>query len=153
MTDTFEEKLELGIKGEDIAYSYLIRKYSQVGDLRNQRHEVAGGPRLLGTEGTTILPDFSVYSKYNGAFAVDVKVKTSLYPVKGKRCFTVDNKYEHYKRAVQIMRLDYLAMIFIYEGRMYFYKDSDLFDKTNFDMQQSTGWVYCFEFDKDKWIY
>jgi hypothetical protein len=85
-----------------------------------------------------------------GNFAVDVKVKTSVYPVNGKRCFTVDNKYEQYKRVVQVKKLDFLAIIFIYEGRLYFYKDSDCCGVTQFRNQHGSGNVYLFELDKGK---
>ncbi len=150
---TFEEKLAKGTAGEDIVYDYLIRNCGYVEDLRKEKLDKYGGPRLRGTEGSIVLPDFSVYTKHKGAFAVDVKVKTSLYPVNGKKCFTVDNKFEQYKRAVQIKRLDYLMIIFIYEGKMYFYKDSDCCGTTTFNNQHGNGLVYCFEFDEKKWVY
>lgn len=146
----FEEKLAQGTEGEDIVYNYLIKNNSFVEDLRKQKHEDRSGPRLRGTEGTLVLPDFAVYNKspLKGNFAVDSKVKSSIYPVNGKICFTVDNKYEQYKRAVQVKKLDYLMIVFIYEKRMYFYKDTECVGITVFNNKYSTGNVYLFEFNK-----
>ncbi len=148
----FEESLQMGISAEDIAYSYLIQNNSLVQDLRQQKHGEFSGPILTGTEGTVKLPDFVVYNKNprKGNFAVDVKAKSSIYPVNGKKCFTVDNKFEDYKRSVQVMKLDFLLIIFYYNGRMYFYKDEDLTCTTNFGNEYSTGSVYCFEYDDSR---
>ena len=151
--DKFRENLEMGIRAEDVAYSYLIRKYSLVEDMRQQKHGEFAGPRLVGTEGKVILPDFGVYTKFEGAFLVDVKAKASLYPYLGKQCFTIDNKFEDYKRAVQIKRLDYLAIIFSFKDRMYLYKDTDCIGYQFVDNEYSRGNVYYFEFDKRKGVY
>jgi hypothetical protein len=150
--DDFEEKLAIGIAGEDIAYSYLIRNNSFVEDLRNKVHDNGIGPRLKGTEGSLVSPDFAVYNKdpRKGNYLVDVKVKSYIYPVNGKMCFTVDNKFEQYIRVTQIKKLDFLMLIFIYEDRMYFYKDSDLTCTTTFANGFSDGLVYCFEHNKNK---
>lgn len=154
-SDDFEEKLAIGIAGEEIVYPWLKERNSFVQDMRYQTHEERSGPRLEGTEGKLVLPDFGVWNKNpnKGNFLVDVKVKTSIYPVNGKMCFTVDKKYEDYKRCVQIFKMDYLMMIFIYEGRMYLYKDSDLSFRTIFVNQYGTGFVYCFEHDKKRITY
>ena len=144
------------MSGEDKVYDYLIRHHSLVEDSRSQVHGNGAGPRLVGTEGKVIQPDFCVYNKPGsgrGNFAVDVKVKSSLYPFNGKKCFTVDNKYEDYKRVVQIKGLDYLAIIFLYENRMHFYKDSDCIGNKFFNNEHGTGSVYFFEYDKSKVIY
>jgi hypothetical protein len=148
----FEENLAVGEAGEDIVYSYLVANNSFVEDLRKQKRSEGGGPRLKGTEGSLVSPDFAVYNKNpkKGNFAVDAKVKTSIYPVYGKKCFTVDSKYEQYKRVVQVKKLDFLMIVFIYEGRMYFYKDTECSGITTFRNQYSTGNVYLFEFDKSK---
>jgi len=151
--EKFREKLEMGIKAENVAYSYMIKHYGFVEDLRQQKHGEFAGPRLVGTEGRVILPDFLVYTKEKGAFAVDVKAKTYLYPFEGKQCFTVDNKFEEYKRAVQIKRLDYLALIFSYKDRMYFYKDTDCIGSQYLDNEYGSGMVYYFEFDKRRLTY
>lgn len=151
--DEFEEKLKMGVKAENVVYSYLIKHYGFVEDLRQQKHGEFVGPSLVGTEGKVILPDFAVYTKEKGAFAIDVKAKTSLYPFEGKQCFTVDSKFEDYKRAVQIKRLDFLAIIFLFKDRMYFYKDSDCIGSKYLDNEYGSGWVYYFEFDKKRMTY
>lgn len=148
----FAEKLEIGTAGEDLVYPWLVKHNSLVQDMRYQKHEKGSGPRLKGTEGSVVLPDFAVWNKNpdKGNFAVDVKVKTDIYPVNGRKCFTVDRKYEDYRRCVQVMKLDFLMMLFIYDGRFYVYKDSDLFCTTVYNNQYSNGTVYCFEYDKIK---
>lgn len=150
--NVFQKNLEMGTVGEDTVYSWLKDTNSLVQDMRYQKHGKASGPRLEGTEGRVILPDFAVWNKNpaKGNFLVDVKVKSSVYPVNGKRCFTVDSKFEDYVRCVEIMKLDYLQIIFIYDNRLYVYKDSDCCGTTRFDNQFSTGDIYLFEYDKSK---
>lgn len=151
----FNKQLAIGEAGEDIVYDYLVSHNSYVEDLRKQKRNVGGGPRLRGTEGSIVSPDFAVYNKNpaKGSYAVDAKVKTSIYPVSGKMCFTVDDKIAQYRIATQIKKLDYLAIIFIYNQRMYFYKDTDCCGRTTFSNQFGSGFVYCFEFDAKKIIY
>jgi len=148
----FQENLAIGIAGEDIVYDYLVANNSYVHDHRKETHQDNKGPRLRGTEGELVLPDFSVRNKSErkGNFAVDAKVKNSVYTVNGKVCFTVDNKYEQYKTATQILKLDYLALVFIYKNRMYFYKDEDCIGTTRFNNQYSKGLVYLFEYDEKR---
>jgi hypothetical protein len=148
----FKENLAIGTAGEDIVYDYLVANNSFVHDHRKENHDDRKGPRLKGTEGELVLPDFSVRNKSErkGSFSVDSKVKTSVYTVKGKKCFTVDNKFEQYKLATQILKLDYLMMVFLHDGRMYFYKEDEYFDTTTFANQYSTGLVYLFEYDEKK---
>jgi hypothetical protein len=148
----FQEKLNLGKTGEDKAYTYLRENNHYVDDNRRQRYEDGGGPRLLGTRGMIVLPDFTVYNIDGDNFAVDVKVKNRVYLIDGKFHFTVDKKFEDYLKAVQIKKLDYLALLFVYKDKMYFYKDSDLFGTHKYDNDYSTGDVYLFEFDKSKII-
>lgn len=150
--DKFNECLEIGKGGEDLVYGYLRERNHYVDDNRRQRYEDGGGPRLLGTKGKTVLPDFTVYNIGSDSYALDVKVKNKVYLIDGKFYFTVDNKYEDYLRAVQIKRLDYLAFIFIYKEKMYFYKDVDLARTHQYNNDYSDGLVYCFEFDKSKII-
>lgn len=140
----------MGIEAENIAYSYLIKNFGFVEDLRQQKHGEYSGPCLRGTEGRVVLPDFAVYTKFNGAFAVDVKAKTSLYLYNGKKCFTVDQKFEDYKRSVQIKRLDYLAIVFFFRGRMYFYRDTDCIGSQYVSNDYGQGQVYYFEYDKKR---
>lgn len=153
--ELFQEKLAMGIAGEDIVYPWLKRNNSLVQDMRYQKHEKGSGPRLEGTEGKIVLPDFGVWNKseLKGNFLVDVKVKKDIYPVNGKMCFTVDRKYEEYLRCVQVMKMDYLMLVFVYNDRMHVYKDSDLTCVTTFKNQYSNGNVYCFEYDKTRVAY
>ena len=154
--DNFLEKLQMGTSAENIVYDYLKSKNSFVEDLRQQKHGEFAGPCMCGTEGKVILPDFIVYNKIcsKGTYAVDVKSKNSLYPINGMMCFTVDDKYEHYKRAVELKRLDYLAIIFFLDNRMYMYKDSDCKGMHQYAPNNyGNGRVYYFEFDKSKQVY
>lgn len=151
--EQFEESLALGISGENTVYSYLIANHGLVEDNRSQVHGQGAGPKLIGTEGKIIQPDFCVYNKPGspkGRFAVDVKVKNSRYWFKGKQCFTVDSKIEDYKRVVQIKNLDYLMIVFVFEGKMYFYKDSDSIGREWKTNAYGTGYVYYFEYDESK---
>lgn len=154
--EEFQKSLAVGLAGEDIVYKYLIENYGLVEDNRSQVHEKGSGPRLVGTEGRIVLPDFCVYNKPGspkGRFAVDAKVKTSLYPFDGKQCFTVDKKFEDYKRIVEIKHLDYLAIIFLYKDKMYFYRDNECIGHKFMDNKYGRGNVYYFEFDDKKVIY
>jgi len=150
--EEFQEKLAIGIAGEDIVYPWLKANNSLVQDMRYQKHEKYSGPRLEGTEGKIVLPDFAVWNKNpnKGNFLVDVKVKTDIYPVNGKKCFTVDKKFEDYKRCVQVMNMNFLKVIFIYEGKFYVYKDTDIFTTTTYNNQYGSGTVYCFEHNINK---
>ena len=146
----------MGIDAENIVYTYLVAHNSYVEDLRQQKHGEFAGPRLHGTEGKVVLPDFAVYNKNpgKGTYLVDVKSKNSIYPINNMKCFTVDDKYEQYKKATEIKRMDYLAIIFFYEDRMYMYKDSDCKGMHQYSPSQyGNGRVYYFEFDKLKIIY
>jgi hypothetical protein len=155
MPNNFQQQLEMGKEGEDIVYEYLSENNSLVEDNRSKNYLNNKGPRLIGTDGSLVLPDFVVYNKNpkKGNYAIDVKVKNSLYTINGKKCFTVDRKFEDYKRVVQIRKLDFLAIIFMFEGRLYFYKDSDVFDTYNFNNEYSKGPVYLFEYNRNKQIY
>lgn len=151
--DRFAKSLELGLAAENVVYDYLVQNNSLVQDLRQQKHKEHIGPRLVGTEGSIVLPDFAVYNKNpnKGTFAVDVKYKKSIYPALGKQCFTVDDKFTQYLRATQVMRLDFLMIIFYYNNRMYFYKDSDMIGTTTFDNKTyGGGLIYCFEHDESR---
>lgn len=151
--EQFQASLAVGIAGEDTVYEYLVKNFGLVEDTRNQIHGEGYGPRMLGTEGKVIQPDFCVYNKPGnpkGRFAVDVKVKSSLYPFKGKQCFTVDKKFEDYKRIVQIKSLDFLMIVFVYENNLYFYKDSDCIGHKFMSNDYGHGNVYYFEHDKSK---
>ena len=154
--EEFSERLAMGISAENIAYDYLRRKNSYVEDLRQQKHGEFSGPCLCGTEGKVVLPDFIVYNKNptKGTYAVEVKSKNKLYPIDRKMCFTVDDKYEQYIKAVELKRLDYLAMLFFLGDRMYLYKDSDCLGMHQYPLNKyGNGRVYHFEFDKTKIVY
>jgi hypothetical protein len=151
--EKFQENLAIGIAGEDSVYEYLILNNGLVEDSRSQSHGDGAGPRLIGTEGKIISPDFCVYNKPGspkGRFAVDVKVKSSLYPFKDKKCFTVDKKFEDYKRIVSLKCLDYLCIVFVYKNKMYFYKDSDVVGSKYITNEYGSGNVYYFEYDESK---
>ena len=62
-SDNFQEKLEMGTAGEDIVYPWLKQNNSLVQDMRYQKHEKGTGPRLEGTDGNVVLPDFGVWNK------------------------------------------------------------------------------------------
>lgn len=146
----FHQNLAEGIKGEDAVYNYLVGTNSYVEDTRHQKYEVGGGPKMRGREGTVTLPDFVVYDKYKGNYAVDVKVKKSIYKVQDQLCFTVDYKYQQYLQAVALKRLDYLVLAFVYQNQLYWYTNSDMSFTTVFDNQYSSGAVYCFVHDTAK---
>ena len=146
----FHQNLADGTKGEDAVYKYLVESNSYVEDTRHQKYESGSGPKLRGIEGTVTLPDFVVYDKYKGNYAVDVKVKNSVYAVAGQMCFTVDYKYLHYLKAVELKRLDYLVLAFVYQNQLYWYTNNDLAGTTVFDNHYSRGSVYCFAYDTAK---
>ena len=151
--EDFQEKLAIGIAGENSVYEYLINNFGLVEDTRSQKHGEGCGPKLVGTEGRVTQPDFCVYNKPGspkGRFAVDAKVKTSLYYFKGKDCFSVDNKFEDYKRIVQIKQLDYLLIAFVYNNKIFFYKDSDCIGSEFRSNEYTHGLVYYFEYDESK---
>lgn len=153
--DDFQKSIEIGTAAEDIVYSYLRNNNSFVQDIRRQTHEDFTGPRLKGTEGELVLPDFAVYNKNpnKGNFAVDVKFKSSVYTINGKKCFTVDNKFEDYRLATQVLKLDFLMIVFMFKDRMYFYRESDYIGTTIFKNQYGRGNVYLFEFDSKRITY
>ena len=47
--------------------------------MRYQTHDKGTGPRLEGTSGSVILPDFAFYDKFKGKCLLDVKHKTKNY--------------------------------------------------------------------------
>ena len=152
----FQASLDMGTAAEEIVYSYLIRNHSLVQDMRKQVHEDYKGPRLVGTEGEYVLPDFGVTNKdpRKGNFLIDVKAKTRTYPVKGKECFTVDRKYEQYKAVREILRYDFLMMAFLFENRMYFYHESECCGTHQFRPNQfGDGFVYLFPYEGKKPTY
>ncbi len=152
----FKERLAMGIDAENIAYPYLKANNSYVEDLRQQKHGEFAGPRLCGTEGVLVLPDFLVYNKntVKGSFAVDVKSKKRTYPINGKECFTVDDKFEQYKLAAEVKRLDYLAILFLLDGRMYMYKATDCLGMIQYPPgPNGNGRTFYFEFNKRKMVY
>ena len=151
---TFEEKLAIGTEGEDIVYDLLVARNRWVMDCRSMNHGVGYGPRLKGTEGTAALPDFIVKNKKpKESYAVDAKVKSKLYDIRGKLCFSVDKKLDQYRKVAQLFELDYVAIIFVYDNKLYMYKDTEFCDTTEYNNEYGTGTVYFFEFDSKKQIY
>lgn len=151
--EKFRASLVLGEIAEEAVLAYLLNNNSLVQDMRKQAHEDNKGPRLRGTEGEIVLPDFSAYNKNpaKGKFAIDAKYKNSVYTVNGVKCFTVDDKYEDYKLATQILGLDFLMMAFMFEDRLYFYKDVECIGVTQFSPNgYGNGKAYLFEYNKSK---
>ncbi len=144
MTDEeFQENLRLGTAAEDKVYSYLRMNYSFVQDMRYQKHEKGTGPRLEGTTGSLILPDFAYYDRYKGKGLLDVKYKASKF-------FTVDDyKYRDYLECAGIMNLVNLLLVFVYEDEMYFYNSSEATGPRTFNNSYGKA-AYIFEFDKSK---
>jgi len=148
--ETFEAALEVGTKAEDIVYAWLKSIYSYVQDTRYQTRKEGTGPRLEGTSGSVILPDFIIYDRFKGKHAVDVKAKTSAYFIEGGRYFTVDSyKFDHYMKTVELMGLDGLYIIFVFEDELYLYTHEDMVRRHSF--ANSYGKVAClFDYDKTK---
>ena len=144
----FTKKLAMGVWGEEQVFPWLLSNGYTVEDCRRQNYKDGGGPRMISNDVSLALPDFIVY-KGPVAFAIDVKVKSSTYPLDGP-CFTVDKKFEDYLKVTTLRRLDYLAMIFIYNNRFYMYKDSDVAGVTQYNNEHSQGNVYYFKYDKTK---
>lgn len=148
--EEFQETLAIGTAGEDTVYEWLKANYSLVQDVRYQTHNKGTGPRLAGKEGSIILPDFVVYDKFKGCFSVDVKVKTSVYKINGKKYFTVDDyKFRDYLKCNEIMNLDYLMLIFIIENRFHLYTDTEHKGTHIFNNNYGKA-AYLFEYDKSK---
>lgn len=154
--EEFQSSLALGLAAEEIVYGYLKSNNSYVQDMRKQTHEDNRGPRLSGTEGELVLPDFGVTNKdpKKGNFLIDAKFKNSVYTINGVKCFTVDRKYEQYKRVVQVLRYEYLVMAFVFDDRMYFYRDTECSGNHRYTPNQyGDGLVYLFPFDGKKPTY
>lgn len=146
----FENALNIGIAAENRIYYWLRNNYAYVQDTRYQRHEKGTGPRLEGQLGSLILPDFIVYDRFAGNIAIDVKHKTSVYPIDGKLYFTVDDyKLDDYLTAAQIMRLDSLCLIFYYKDEIYMYNAADVVGRHRFNNSYGKH-AYLFEYDRSK---
>jgi hypothetical protein len=144
MTDEeFQENLRLGIAAEDKVYSYLRMNCSLVQDMRYQTHDKGTGPRLEGTSGTVILPDFAYYDRFKGRWLLDVKHKTKSF-------FTVDDyKFRDYKRCVELMGCVGLILVFVYEDEMYFYDSSEATGPRVFNNEFGNA-AYVFNVDRTK---
>lgn len=141
--EEFQENLRLGTNAEDKVYSYLRMNYSFVQDMRYQKHEKGTGPRLEGTTGSLILPDFAFYDRYKGKGLLDVKYKASKF-------FTVDDyKYRNYLECAGIMNLVNLMLVFVYDGEMYFYDSAEAEGPKTFNNSYGKA-AYIFNFDKSK---
>jgi hypothetical protein len=144
MTDEeFQENLRLGTAAEDKVYSYLRMNYSFIQDMRYQKHEKGTGPRLEGTTGSLILPDFAFYDRYKGKGLLDVKYKASKF-------FTVDDyKYRDYLECTGIMNLATLLLVFVYEDEMYFYDSNEATGPRTFNNSYGKA-AYVFEYNRSK---
>ena len=133
IADDFATKLDVGIRVEDSVYQLLISRHQYVQDCRYQRRERNMGPRLCGRNGRLIMPDFVVYDD-DVAMAVDVKFKTSIYPIGGVLCFTVDySKLLDYLEAARVMRLDGVWLMFVYNGGTYRYTATQMHGRHSFN--------------------
>ena len=148
--EKFYEALARGMEAENYVYEWLKLNFAWVQDSRYQNlADKDSGPRLEGKAGSLILPDFVVYDQYKGNFAVDVKSKSAVYPISGKTYFTVDAyKFDHYRRCVQLMRLDYLVVIFMYESELYWYECRDALPPKHTFGNVYGDSAYLFEFDR-----
>ena len=154
--EAFQEALRLGIIAEEIVYEYLKNNNSFVQDMRKQTHEDNRGPRLIGTDGELVLPDFGVSNKdpSKGHYLIDAKYKSSVYTIKGVKYFTVDRKYEQYKRVKDVLRYDFLKMAFLFEDRMYIYHENECTGTHQFKPNSyGDGLVYLFQFNGKKPTY
>lgn len=154
--EEFQEALELGFKAEEIVYAFLKGHNSLVQDMRKQTHEDNKGPRLIGTDGELVLPDFGVSNKdpAKGHYLIDAKYKNSVYTIRSVRYFTVDRKYEQYKRVREILRYDFLKMAFVFEDRMYIYHENECSGTHQFRPNKyGDGFVYLFPYDGKKFTY
>lgn len=144
MTDEeFEENLRLGTIAEDKVFSYLRMNYACVQDMRYQKHEKGSGPRLEGTIGSLILPDFAYYDRFKGKGLLDVKYKA-------KNFFTVDDyKFRDYQECAGIMNLEALLLVFVYKDEMYFYNSKEATGPISFNNEYGKA-AYVFPFDKNR---
>lgn len=153
-TQRFNQSLAIGLVGEEAVLPWLEKNNEIVLDNRLEKHK-KGGPRTTGTYTSLAKPDFIVYNPYTTGvkYAIDVKTKTKdPYTVNNRMCFTVDKKFEEYLKLTEIMALDFLAIIFVWKGHLYFYKDTDVVDTCEYNNEYGTGTVYLFEYDKKKVI-
>ena len=139
----FRENLRIGKIAEDKAYAWLKLHYSFVQDMRYQTHDEKTGPRLEGTSGSIILPDFAFYDKFKGKKLLDVKHKS-------KPRFTVtDYQMRDYLRCVDLLNAEGLVLCFDYEDEMYFYNSEEKTGPIIFD--NGFGYAaYEFEFSRSK---
>ena len=151
MTDElFEKSLAIGTAAEDIVYEWLKMNYAFVQDCRYQTRDKGKGPRLDGLSGSLVLPDFIVYDRYKGKFAIDVKFKSSIYPINGKKYFTVDDyKFRDYCQCVQLMNLDKMSVLFVHEDKFYMYDSTENKGIHRFDNTFGKA-AYLFEHDASK---
>lgn len=145
----FEETLARGIEAEDQVYTWLKMHYSYVQDMRYQVHGKSSGPRLEGQYGYIVLPDFAIYDRFFGNILVDVKAKTSVYTINGKKYFTVDDKFDDYNKCVGLLRADKLMLVFVYNNKMYFYDADENKGIHKFDNTYGKN-AYLFEYSESK---
>ena len=147
----FEEKLAVGTAAEDFVYEWLKQNYGLVQDTRFQTRDKGVGPRLSGKEKSIILPDFIIYDKFNGKWAVDVKSKTSVYTIDGAKYFTVDDyKFDDYMKCVEIMELSGLLLIFKFDNDLYVYKHNEKRAYKHWFNNVHGNGAYLFEYDRKK---
>lgn len=146
----FEKNLAAGTKAEDEVYAWLKSTYGFVQDMRFQTREKGTGPRLEGMGGSIILPDFAVYDGFRGKKLLDVKAKSSVYKINGKDYFTVDDyKFRDYLRCVDLMKLEGLLLLFVFNQKFYIYEAEENKGTHTFDNNYGKQAI-LFEYDKSK---
>jgi hypothetical protein len=141
--EEFQENLRIGTEAENKVYAWLRMNYSFVQDMRYQKHEKGTGPRLEGLGGSVVLPDFAYYDKIQGNYLLDVKYKSKNY-------FTVDEyKMRDYLKAVDLLGMDGLLLVFVFQNEMYFYDSLEKQGPVAFNNSYGTS-AYTFRFDKLK---
>lgn len=146
----FEKSLAVGTAAEDIVYEWLKTNYAFVQDARYQTRDKGKGPRLEGLGGSIVIPDFIVYDAYKGKMAIDVKFKTSVYPINGKKYFTVDDyKFRDYLRCTQLMNLDGMLFLFVHDNKFFVYNSDENEGIHRFDNTFGKG-AFLFEYDTSK---
>lgn len=145
--EKFQEKLEMGTKAENLVKAWVEKKYEHIVDLRYQKH-AKGGPRITGTTGSFVLPDFAVYDQ-TGNFLIDVKAKSRVNLIDGIHYFTVDPKLNDYLECTRIMNMDSCKIMFVYDNRKFMYDSAEWSAKHDFN-NEFGSWAYIYRYDKNK---
>jgi hypothetical protein len=146
----FERNLAAGTKAEDTVYAWLKMTYGYVQDMRYQTRDKGTGPRLEGQAGSVILPDFAVYDEFRGKKLLDVKLKNKVCRIDGKDYFAIDlYKFRDYLHCADLMRMDGLLLLFVYNQKFLIYDAADFKGIHVFNNNFGNESV-LFEYDKSK---